>query len=73
MHYMQGQDDELLLPSRGRRALTFVSGTAGGSGCVGEAVGKESAAGVLTLSGAAFEWALTTSAESMKPMASKCP
>jgi hypothetical protein len=30
------------------------------------------AAGVLTLSGAAFEWALTTSAESMKPMASKC-
>jgi hypothetical protein len=29
-------------------------------------------AGVLTLSGAALEWALTTSAESMKPMASKC-
>jgi hypothetical protein len=31
---MQGQDVELLLPSRRRRALTFVSGTAGRYGRV---------------------------------------
>jgi hypothetical protein len=34
LHYMQGQDDELLSLSRGRRALTFVSGTAGRYGRV---------------------------------------
>jgi hypothetical protein len=34
LHYMQGQDDELLSLSRGRRALTFVSGKAGRYGRV---------------------------------------
>ncbi|CAM6009929.1 unnamed protein product [Sphagnum balticum] len=86
LHYMQGQDDELLSLSRGRRALTFVSGTAENK-ChqlaaaqnvqktsfisrlqlAADVWGRQQARSPPAADGAAFEWALTTSAESMNP------